>query len=139
MLYQISYVSLSAEPLHSALLTNILEVSRRNNKRDKITGILMHHAGVFFQVLEGERTVVERCYALILRDHRHQGLSLILNDTIDKRTFSDWAMEYAGPNEVSGHTNSCLQSLADLWNVREATTDAGGLGLALALNIFERR
>tara|TARA_R100000935_G_scaffold1193_1_gene3839 strand:+ start:5363 stop:5860 length:498 start_codon:yes stop_codon:yes gene_type:complete len=139
MLHQIAYVSRSIEPLNTALLTNILEVSRRNNERDTITGVLMYHDGLFFQVIEGERAVVDLCYARILCDHRHQDLSLILNDTIETLTFSDWAMQYAGPDEIRGHTNSSLQSLADLRSGGEATTAAGNIGLALALTMFERR
>jgi hypothetical protein len=139
LLHQIAYVSLSVKPLSSAVLTNILEVSQRNNERDTITGVLMYHDGIFFQVIEGERAVVEHCYARILSDHRHQDLSLILSDTIEDLTFSHWAMQYAGPDEIQGHTNSSLQSLADLRSGGEATIIAGDIGLALALTIFERR
>lgn len=138
LLHQIAYVSLSVEPLSLALLTNILEVSRMNNQRDEITGVLMYHNEVFFQVIEGERAVVDLCYARILRDDRHQGLSLMLDDTIESLTFPDWSMEYCGPDEVRGHTNRSLQSLADLRDKNE-TMDMGSVALGLAQKIFESR
>ena len=62
MLFQLAYVSLSRLKLDETTLSDILEASQRNNARDEITGILMYHDDMFFQVLEGDRSAVENCY-----------------------------------------------------------------------------
>lgn len=138
MLYQIAYVSLSKEPLQPKLLSDILNVSQRNNGRDGITGVLMYHDRIFFQVLEGERSVVESCYRRIYDDPRHNNFSIVLEDTIESLTFSDWAMGYAGPDEIRGHTKNSLQSLADLRDGEGAVTDRDSLALVLACKVFEK-
>ena len=50
MFSQLAYVSLSPLSLDETTLSDILEVSRLNNARDEITGILMYHDELFFQV-----------------------------------------------------------------------------------------
>jgi hypothetical protein len=77
MLYQLAYTSFSRLPVQEATLSDILGVSRRNNSRDEITGILMYADRTFFQVLEGEQSAVEDCYyKQILNDPRHCRLAL---------------------------------------------------------------
>lgn len=65
MIYQIVYISSSPEPLETSQVSDILGSSRINNARDGITGLLVYHDQLFFQVLEGNRSVVEHCYARI--------------------------------------------------------------------------
>ncbi len=59
--YQIAYVSLSKTPLDEVLLSDVLTASKRNNTLDGISDVLMYHDQSFFQVLEGERTLVKNC------------------------------------------------------------------------------
>lgn len=136
MFHHIAYVSLSRSPLDSALLSDILKVSVQNNKRDGITGVLMHHDKIFFQVLEGGRSEVERCYARIIRDSRHTSIALMWDDSVEARVFSDWAMGYAGPDEIGRYTRNSFQSLADLASSENSTKDGGRLALELARNMF---
>ena len=110
-LSHIAYVSRSERPLDADLLTDILEVSVRNNGRDGITGVLMYHARMFFQVLEGQRGAVERCYERIENDPRHGGVSLIWNHPVSGRVFPDWSMGYAGPEEVGDHREPAFQAI----------------------------
>ena len=100
MLHHIGYVSRSVEPLDEVVLAEILDVSVRNNARDDITGVLMYHDELFFQILEGEKSRVENCYARIVHDLRHNSVFLSLDHTIEARTFADWRMGYAGSDEI---------------------------------------
>jgi hypothetical protein len=137
MLFQLAYVSLSPLPLEETTLSDILEASQRNNARDEITGILMYHDDIFFQVLEGDRSAVEKCYyERICRDPRHRSLSLMLTDVVKSRTFSDWAMEYAGPDEIGRYTKNSFQSLSYLKSDEAGAANTNGVALGLAQLMF---
>ncbi|MEH6740943.1 MAG: BLUF domain-containing protein [Sulfitobacter sp.] len=108
---QLAYVSCSRQPLGFELLSNILEVSQKNNIRDGITGILMYHDGLFFQILEGEAAKVERCYARILIDPHHCGECKVIEETGNERSFLGKPMVYVGPDDISGISKGLIKSL----------------------------
>ncbi len=137
MLRHIAYVSLSLSPLDTGLLSDILQISQRNNLRDNITGVLMFHNMLFFQVLEGDDSSVERCYARIVQDPRHTNVSLMLDDEAQSRTFPNWAMAYAGPDEVGHYTGNAIKSLADLKSGKDATAGSNSLAFDLANSVFK--
>ncbi|MBC7739428.1 MAG: BLUF domain-containing protein [Candidatus Saccharibacteria bacterium] len=129
MLHHIAYVSRSRSPLVPELLSDILDVSAINNTRDGITGILMYHDQLFFQVLEGDHDSVARCFARILDDHRHASVYMMLAHEVKTRAFPDWAMAFCGPDRIAEHTNNDIKCLADLRQNRQ-TTDSWALKLA---------
>ena len=75
---------------------HILEVSRRNNRRDGVTGALLYDEGCFAQVLEGPLAAVERTFARIQRDFRHADVTVLEVVRVDARLFGDWSMAYGG-------------------------------------------
>jgi len=106
---QVVYVSSSEGLLGSKDLEDILLVSRRNNARLGITGILLYRSGNIMQVLEGEAEAVVPLYAVISRDSRHKGVIKLIDREIQKRDFEFWSMDFhdlsdyeAGPGEDSG-------------------------------------
>ena len=136
MLYQIAYVSLCRTRLNEELLLDILSVSKRNNTRDGVSGILMYHDQMFFQILEGERTCVKKCYARILCDPRHSAMSLMWEGDDGNRTFIPWALGYAGPYEIGFNSRHQHVSLADLASGTDATMNNDNLALQMAIHIF---
>lgn len=74
----------------------LLEVARANNSKLGVTGILLYDNGSFFQVLEGEPSVVKSLYDKIGTDDRHRAVSKIVYEPIEERDFSEWTMGYAG-------------------------------------------
>ena len=52
-------------------LPELLEECRTNNAKCDITGILLYHNQSFFQVLEGDRSVVEALFEKVASDSRH--------------------------------------------------------------------
>ncbi len=137
MFRHIAYVSLSRFPLDSKGLSDILEVSVKNNERDGISGVLMYHKNLFFQVLEGESRVVEQCYARICSDTRHSSISETLDELVEDRSFSDWLMGYVGPDEIGEHTGGAMLSLAGLKTPELDVADKRGHALELARLIFK--
>jgi hypothetical protein len=96
----LAYYSSSSRHLNPADLDAILKISKLNNTNDDINGVLMHHDGLFFQILEGKEKVVEDCYNRICLDARHRAVSLIVSQPIKTRSFLGWRMRYIGPDEI---------------------------------------
>ncbi|TYB83737.1 BLUF domain-containing protein [Oceaniovalibus sp. ACAM 378] len=138
MLSHIAYVSRSCSPLDAKFLSDILEVSVRNNERDGIGGVLMYHDQLFFQILEGEGRLVEQCYGRICRDPRHSGISIALDETVEARSFPDWLMGYVGPDEIGEHTGGAMLSLAGLNAPELSDGDKRGHALELARIMFKK-
>lgn len=101
-------------------LSSILDQSRLNNSKNNITGMLLYESGAFFQVLEGDRTVVETVYERIVKDVRHEHATKLIEENISERSFSEWSMGYPkvtkkdleqleGLNDFFSRGNSFLQ------------------------------
>lgn len=105
-LFQIVYVSAAVAKFTASELLALLAVSRTNNTRDGVSGLLLYHDGNFMQVLEGPEAVVRATYARIERDSRHRGCIILIQQNIAARTFGDWSMAFReldlSPGEVAG-------------------------------------
>ena len=94
-LIQCIYCSKSVDnPLTPDALDAILEQSRTNNAAIDVTGMLLYESGAFFQVLEGERSVVEALYKRLAGDERHGNVIKLIQEPIEQRSFGDWSMGY---------------------------------------------
>ena len=88
------YVSSANRLLSTEELWSLLEVSRRNNLRAGVTGMLLYKGGNFMQVIEGEAAQVDALHARILRDKRHHGVFTLLDRTLEGREFPVWSMGF---------------------------------------------
>lgn len=91
---QIVYISTARVEPDAATLDNILATSRRNNRRDGLTGLLVVGGRRFLQVLEGPRELCEAAYARIRADDRHFALVQLSRKPISQRSFGDWDMGF---------------------------------------------
>lgn len=137
MLYHIAYVSSSVRAVNESQLFEILDVSVRNNARDGITGVLMYHDTQFFQLLEGEKSLVKRCFASIERDPRHKGVSIVWDYPAEGRVFPNWAMGYAGPEEFGNDQDELQEYLVRLLDADHAAMDGNSVALKLARSFFK--
>ena len=80
----------TSEMTASTDFLDILEVSRANNARDDLTGVLLFCNNSVVQCLEGSREAVSQTYARIVRDKRHQNPLLVDYRDISARLFSNW-------------------------------------------------
>lgn len=94
-------------------LAEILAVSRRNNARDGITGILYSDGACFLQALEGPREATERCLGRIERDPRHRAIVVLSRQPIGKRSFGDWDMAHYEVGEDAGRFIARVARLVD--------------------------
>jgi hypothetical protein len=93
-MYFLVYVSSAVNLFSDEDLIQLLEVSRRNNEKAEITGLLLYSSGNFMQTLEGPEKAVLETQARILSDPRHTGLITLLQGNREGREFNDWAMGF---------------------------------------------
>lgn len=89
---QYVYASRATVPCDAAFLKALLEKARSNNGGLGVSGMLLYHAGAFFQVLEGLPEVLAPLYAKIERDKRHDRIVLLQKRAVSERSFSEWSM-----------------------------------------------
>lgn len=94
MTHHIVYISRTSTDLTAGDIEEIVETSKRNNKRQNITGLLLHFRGMFVQVLEGEKKVLDDLLERILLDKRHEEATIIYTRPIHQRLFEDWSMAF---------------------------------------------
>lgn len=94
---QLAYISSSTTRGVDGL-DGILAVSRRNNARDGITGLLYADGVRFLQVLEGEPAWVESAFERIREDARHRGVVILSRREIAAREFGGWDMAARRPD-----------------------------------------
>jgi hypothetical protein len=99
-LEQIVYISTARTDPDAAMLDSILSASRRNNRRDGLTGLLVVGGRRFLQVLEGPRELCDRTYERIRGDQRHFALVQLSRKLISERCFSDWDMGFEQVGDV---------------------------------------
>lgn len=93
---QLVYVS-SVTPGSPADPAAILSVSRTNNRRDGITGLLYSDNARFLQALEGPADKVEAAIERIRCDLRHRAIVILSRREIVAREFGDWEMAHYLP------------------------------------------
>jgi|AntRauTorckE6833_2_1112554.scaffolds.fasta_scaffold08124_3 hypothetical protein len=99
-LLSLLYVSNAQSNLSDTDIQAILEVSRSNNLKEDITGVLCSGGGHFIQVLEGPQKNVLGRYLQILEDERHTDCLLIGVAPLKARNFNDWSMGYIHASET---------------------------------------
>ncbi|MGR8931984.1 MAG: BLUF domain-containing protein [Gammaproteobacteria bacterium] len=93
-LYCLVYTSVSTQKMSDNDLKNLLEKSRLKNQGSNITGMLLYLDPYFIQVLEGEQDTIDKIFNTISQDARHQKVSIIYKQPLDKRYFSNWSMGF---------------------------------------------
>lgn len=92
---QLIYASAATTPFSAQELGMLLVRARANNQKIGVTGLLVHHHGSFFQILEGDGGAVDSLYARINQDKRHQRVLTLSRAPVAERSFGEWSMGYA--------------------------------------------
>lgn len=89
----IVYRSEASHRMAPTELAELCLISARKNQSLGITGFLLHQDGLFLQVLEGERSVLEPLFERIRHDDRHKNVEILLyEDSATKPNFAFWSM-----------------------------------------------
>jgi hypothetical protein len=94
MLIRLLYISRAVGAVTTTVTGSILETARLHNRVAGITGVLCQGQGLFIQILEGERRALNRLYATLIKDKRHQDVELISIEEIETRKFPNWSMAH---------------------------------------------
>ena len=104
MLIRLVYVSKAVGLQTPALTHALLDKARAWNAQHHITGVLCEGQGMYLQVLEGERPVVNQLYGRIAADARHTGVELIHCESIRQRRYGLWSMAWVSMSDVDPQT-----------------------------------
>jgi hypothetical protein len=131
--FTLVYLSRETAALARADLLALLEVSRRRNAERGISGLLVHKAGHFLQILEGPQAAVEGLMVKIAADPRHGGVVVVLRQAGTARAFADWSMALADWPDEDAATTAAWSALLE--QIRES---GGRLGPAGGVIAFAR-
>ena len=92
MLFHIVYVSTATRPFADDDATAVLDDARAFNEQHDVTGLLVHAAGCFLQVLEGSADDVEAAFARASSSSRHHSVLRTPAVEIPARVFPQWRM-----------------------------------------------
>ena len=98
-LKQVIYVSEKTDT-SSDNLTDIYDVSQKNNSESGISGCLIIGSDSYLQLLEGPDSAVEKLYSKIKVDSRHKKVKKLFEQHIEEKLFSSWSMKFAPFNNV---------------------------------------
>lgn len=97
------------------ILTDIVTVSKINNQRRAITGLLFYHNERFLQFIEGEKHELESLMLTLAKDPRHKNIERIIDEYIPVRGFTNWSMESLNLSNNEVISLSQLNSIRDVY------------------------
>lgn len=118
--FQVVYMSTALDPWSEEELKALLGDSRRKNEERDVTGILLYHEGVFFQVLEGECEVIEALCEIIKSDERHHSFRVIHRGYHHQRLFPEWTMGFF---TLGGQSSEVVEGFNDFLSTRDQMGD----------------
>ena len=102
------YISEATAPMTGPSLQQLVSGCSQRNRQKGISGLLLHAAGNFIQVLEGDVIKVPALFAKIVNDARHKNVRLLQQEMIDNRLFPDWGMQLATPQQAKSIDQAAL-------------------------------
>ena len=88
---RIVYISTATE-LTEHDVDRILTTAVRRNAEDDVTGFLLYNGRNFLQLVEGEQVALMNLMKRLVRDTRHTGLSVLIDEAVTERCCPDWQM-----------------------------------------------
>ena len=93
MIKRLKYISRQTREIDLAELNAISAISKSNNLRSGVTGLLVKVGDYFFQILEGPPDAVDLTYERIQRDDRHGDVVVVAPpELVPERLFAKWSM-----------------------------------------------
>lgn len=113
------YVSSATHEMSREELLEVLRVSRANNARRGITGMLLYKGGCFIQAIEGPEEAIDDLHRVIAADSRHAGMITMLQGSTDTRLFPDWSMGFKNIDRMDDEDLSAFTSFLEEWHLPE--------------------
>jgi hypothetical protein len=94
VLRQMVVVSRARDGLRPSDTSDIIGVSRANNARTGLTGVLLYSGQTFLQFVEGSDAALSVLWRELLIDDRHRQLVSLHDGQVHARWFDDWRAGY---------------------------------------------
>lgn len=94
MRYAISYVSTANIELQQQGVKDIMNETNIYNKGQEITGILLYNERSFFQLIEGEKEIIQPLYDKIIKDSRHKDIIKFLEKPVFRPAFDGYLTDF---------------------------------------------
>lgn len=94
MRYAIVYVSTATPDLEESEIKNVLRNSKSWNNEHDITGLLLFSEGNFFQIIEGEKSLIHELFENIQSDKRHRNIMQIFGKDIHKEAYDGYESDF---------------------------------------------
>lgn len=91
---QLTYTSIATPLLITSDIRRIMEIAKKFNAKNKITGCLLYYKRRFIQILEGEEEIIAKLYSRIKQDKKHFNVNLLYTNEISERIFPQWSMAF---------------------------------------------
>lgn len=134
--FYLVYTSQSQQELPEYEVLELLKQARQTNAELGLTGILLYTGETFFQVLEGEETVVKRLYRKICQDPRHTKIIKIIASPTQERLFRQWSMGYS---RITGDAIRDFPGLNNFFSGPECIETLGDGQIKRLLRAFAER
>lgn len=100
LLFEISYRSMAADRISGIKVDEIVDTARQRNESHNISGSLIYHRRIFFQIIEGPKREVLQLFENICNDERHTDIRTMWKGYKPKRDFGLWAMAMISDDDV---------------------------------------
>lgn len=135
-MFQLVYVSTASWSMSGGDLNAILDISRANNRRLGVTGLLLHIDHGFLQVLEGPKDAVMQIFSKVERDTRHIGVRVLVQQEVDERQFGNWSMGFERLSESNPRTADVFKITRE--SIENAIAPEKAAQIAVLLRNFYR-
>lgn len=100
MFRQLAFASRARPGLRAAHTSDLIGISRSNNVRDGVTGVLLYTGESFLELVEGRDTAISALWRRILIDDRHRGVVILFDVTGRERAFQQWRAGYVAEGDI---------------------------------------
>ncbi|WP_312899809.1 BLUF domain-containing protein [Corynebacterium variabile] len=111
------YTSVAVQIPSNEDIDEIVQVSRVNNLKSDITGLLHYRNGYFVQFIEGPPAAICDLLERLRRDRRHRNIHVIEETFIAARNFSGWTMAHGKlDEELISSKKGSKQSISSMFS-----------------------
>ena len=121
MIKRINYISSFVQEMSDEEIEALARQAAKNNAEKDITGVLMAKGGVFFQIIEGPEENIDRLFANILKDPRHEKIVTLGIQVGDlKRLFPNWHMKEINLDTATSERLQPVRAIIDAVHAQSA-------------------
>jgi hypothetical protein len=121
MLKRINYISSFVQDMSYDEIEELAKQAAKKNAENDITGVLMVKGEVFFQIIEGSEENIDRLFAHILKDPRHEKIITLGIQVGDlKRLFPDWNMKEINLDTTTSERLQPVRAIIDAVHAQSA-------------------